>query len=250
MHKRLLLFILLIPLFISCSTPTALRSKQVAGINSIAIAVTVMITNDVTGFTDSVDVPLSKELASTLQNQMAQLLISKGYQVKEQFISVGKLTDDERFYVIETEADRQRLLDELALKRGLLYSQHLDSQQLQVLQTAVLKKKDAPPLRAMGFNSDVTLVAMLDGRTIGSGKALGAVIANIAIMTLQVMAAAGGASGGNSSGMQVDDNYKMHLRLFATADGDLLWKTDYEVDSLEQVALRNYDELNKRIPRK
>ena len=250
MTKRLLLWFILLPVFISCSTPTTLRKKHVAGINSVAIAVNVMLTHDESGFTDSVDVPLSKELASTLQNQIAQLLISKGYQVTERFISVGKMTDDEEYYVIETEADRNRPINELPIKSGLLYSRHLVSQQLQAIHKAVLKNRDAPPLTAMGFNSDVTLVALLEGRTIGDNKAIGAIIANIAIFTVQVLAAAGGASGGSSSGMQVDDDYKMHLRLFASSDGDVLWKTDFEVDSLEQTVSRNFQEIDARIPHK
>jgi len=239
-----------------CSTPTTLRNKDVAHINHISVAVSATLTDDVAGFTDSVDVPLSKQLAETLQTQIAQLLVNKGYQVTDHHLSVGKASDTEGFYIIETDSDRTRDLSQLSVKHGVLYSQRLNSEQLQAIHKAVLKEKDTSPLRAMGFHSDATLVALLDGRTIGLGKKVVAYVANTAIIALQVIAVVasgrggGGGGGGNGDLMQTDDMYAIKLRLFKSDDGELLWKTDINLNRIEDVSVETLKQLQNRIPNK
>ncbi len=234
-----------------CGTATTLRHKDVTHIDHVSVAVNATLTNDVAGSTDSVDVPLSKQLAETLQTQITQLLINKGYQITDQHLSVGKAIDTEGFYVIATDSDRTREPSELTVKQGVLYSQRLDNEQLRAIHKAVLNDKDTSPLRVMGFNSDATLVVLLVGRTVGLGKKVVAYVANTAIITLQVLAAVGGSNNsGNVNLMQTDDVYAIWLRLFKSDDGELLWKTDIRLDRIEDVSVETLKQLQNRVPNK
>ena len=247
--SRFVLLLIIVSLLAGCGTPDKLRKKHVATINRLSLLVNVMLTYDVSGSMDAVDIPLSKQLADTLQIQISQLLSEKGYQVTNRHTSVGRMTTKELFYVIQNEDERNLDVHELNVARGSFHSDRLNVQQLRSIEKAVIKKKHLNSLSEMGFDSDATLVVLVEGRTIGDGKKVAAALGNIALLTVHILAAAAGGSS-SGSGLEIDDTYSIQLRLFSADRGKLLWQTDVKVNDMNDVQAKSIKEFQNRLPDK
>ncbi len=234
-YKLFVISLCLIFIFVSCASGSRIKRKHLTGVDRISVAVNVMLTDDVQGMTDTVDIPLSKELARKLQDIISMTLSNKAYQITDQHISVARVTTNERFYLISNATDRNLKLRQLSIGQGNLFSQKLNSEQLRGLHKSLVKTKDTPPPRDLGFNSDATLVVLVDGRTRGAGKKIGAAVGNAALLTLQILVAMAGGSGGGS-GFDSHDKYTMQLGLFFTSTGELFWEKQSRVNQLSEVA--------------
>jgi hypothetical protein len=251
---RRILFISLIALICSgCMTPTRLSPWDIHAIHGISLAIDTTLAHDISGFTDSIDVPASKVMADKVLELSAETLRRKGFRVVGHHLSIGMADPDESYYVIAQEQDRKRDTSELENRPGPFYSQRLGSQQLAALYKNIAKVRFASnsAVARMGFAGDATLLIQVQGRTIGSDKSIGAFIGNIALITLNILAAAGGSSSGGSSDlMDIDDSYRVHLRLYRTRDGDVLWRTDFKSDSIKEMLKETVENLRYRIPAK
>lgn len=229
-----------------CATPDRLSRKDMRSISSLSIAVSTTITQDVSGFTDSVDLPNSKIMGGKVLDIAKTILQEKQYQVADQHLSVGNAYSNKKHYVVADNNDRGRDLSELQKRRGPYYSNRLSAQQLALLFEDLQDHDDIPSLGSMGFQGDATLLLQVQGRLIGSGK-LGAALANVAIMTLYI-AGGGGSFGGAPDLKDTADTYKVQMRLYTTENGRILWQSDIkEALGVEEVLRRIASILKERI---
>lgn len=249
MH-RILFFAVLIQLVCTgCATPDKLAKRDVRHISRISVAIDATVTVDAPGFTDSIDVPLSKSLADKLLDLTQSSLRENGFTPLDHHLSTGMADPDEQFYLIANASDRKRDPGELIRQAGPYYSDRLEPQQLKTLYRDIDNKDDIPNLGDMGFGGDTTLIALVKGRLIGSGKSIGAYFANAAIL-ISFIAGGGGSFGGSPELMDTDDTYVAQLRLFTTKNGDILWQHDIKAHGVEELLRETAKSLKERIPQK
>jgi hypothetical protein len=234
---------------VGCATPDKLRTRDIRDISRISIAINTTIAIDAPGFTDSVDVPLSKTLADKLLELIESTLLEKGFEPGDHHLSVGMAYSREKFYVIATDRERELDISQMEAKPGPYYSERLGAQQLKALYKDVADKDDVSTLGNMGFSGDTTLVALVKGRMIGADKTVGAYFTNAAIITLFI-AGGGGSFGGSPELVDTDDTYLVQLRLYSTNDGDILWQSDVKAHGADEVLQETVKKLNQRIPGK
>ena len=231
-----------------CATPDKLSKGDMRGISSLSIAISTTITNDVSGFTDSVDLPLNRAISEKLLDLTNTTLQDKHYQVADQHSSIGNASSGKKYYVVAKDSDRERNLSELDKKRGPYYSDRLTAEQLALLYKDFEDHNDIPTLGTMGFQGDATLVMQVQGRLIGTDKSIGAALANVAIMTMYI-AGGGGSFGGSPELEDTDDTYQVQIRLYTTKSGEILWQSDIrKVDRIEKVLQEMARILKERIP--
>ena len=234
--------------FTGCATPDKLSKGDMRGISSLSIAISTTITNDVSGFTDSVDLPINKAISEKFLDLTKTALLDKQYPVADQHVSIGKAHSRKKYYVIAIDSDRARNLSELEKKPGPFYSDRLSAEQLAMLYKDLEDLDDIPTLGTMGFQGDATLVIQVQGRLIGTDKSIGATLANIAIMTVYI-AGGGGSFGGSPELEDTDDTYQVQMRLYSTKTGDILWQSDIKKTDRIEKALREVAMiLKERIP--
>jgi hypothetical protein len=249
MQRILFISLLILLVCAGCAAPDKLSKRNARNISSVSVAINTTIASDAPGFTDSVDVPLSKSLTDKLLELIKSTLVEKGFEPVDHHLSVGMAYSRKKFYVIATDSDRERDTSELEAKSGPYYSDRLGSQQLKALYKDVADKDDIPTLHNMGFRGDATLVALIKGRVIGTDKTVGAYFANAAIITLFI-AGGGGSFGGSPELVDTDDTYLVQLRLYSTNDGDILWQSDIEAHGVEEVLQETVKTLKSRISAK
>ncbi|WP_455221560.1 hypothetical protein [Kaarinaea lacus] len=232
-----------------CATPDKLSKRDVRDISSISIVINTTITNDAPGFTDSVDVPLSKALSDKFLGLIKSNLEESGFRVVDHHLSAGMAHSREKFYVIAADTDRERDISDLEIKQGPYYSDRLDSQQLKAVYQEVADQNDIPTLGQMGFNGDATLVVLVQGRLIGIDKSIGAYFTNAAIITLFI-AGGGGSFGGSPELMDTNDSYLVQLRMYSTKDGDILWQRDIKAHAVAEVLDETANSIKNRIAAK
>lgn len=248
MKNKALAVLCLILLCGGCATPNKLRKGDMRGIASLSIAISTTIAIDVSGFTDSVDLPLSKTISNQFVDLAKATLQKKQYLVVDQHISIGNAYSSKKFYVVASDSDRKLNVHELERKPGPYFSDRLTKKQLATLYKDFEDHDDIPTLGAMGFQSDATLVIQVRGRLIGTGKALGATLANVAIMTMYI-AGGGGSFGGSPELEDTDDTYQVQMRLYSTKSGDILWQSDInKTNRLEEILQKMKKILEDRIP--
>lgn len=231
-----------------CATPDKLSKGDMRGISSLSIAISTTITNDVSGFTDSVDLPLNRAISEKLLDLTDTTLQDKHYQIADRHVSVGNAYSNKKHYVVTSDSDRERNLSELEKKRGPYYSERLSAEQLAVLYNDLEDHDDIPTLGTMGFQGNATLVMQVRGRLIGADKSIGAALANVAIMTMYI-AGGGGSFGGSPELEDTDDTYQVQMRLYSTKSGNILWQSDIEkVDKIDKVLQEVTRILKERIP--
>ena len=237
-----------ISLFAGCATPDKLSKGDVRDISSLSIAISTTITNDVSGFTDSVDLPINRAISEKLLDLAKTALLDKHYQVADQHVSIGSTNSGKKYYVVARDSDRERNLSELDKKRGPYYSDRLTAEQLALLYKDFEGHNDIPTLGTMGFQGDATLMMQVQGRLIGTDKSIGAALANIAIMTMYI-AGGGGSFGGSPELEDTDDTYQVQMRLYSTKSGNILWQSDIKkVDQIENLLQEMARILKERIP--
>ncbi len=231
-----------------CATIDKLSKGDMQSISSLSIAISTTITNDVSGFTDSIDLPINRTISEKLLDLTKTTLLDKPYQIADQHESIGNAYSRKKHYVVASDIDRERNLDDLEKKRGPYYSDRLTAEQLAMLYKDLEDHDDIPRLGTMGFQGDATLVIQVQGRLIGADKSIGAALANIAIMTTFI-AGGGGSFGGSPEFEDTDDTYQEQMRLYSTKSGDILWQSDIKkVDKIEKVLKEMARILKERIP--
>ena len=232
-----------------CATPNKLSKGDMRGISSLSVVISTTITSDVSGFTDSVDLPISRGINEKLSDLAKTSLLDKRYQVADQHLSIGNAYSKKKHYVVNTDGDRERDLSELEKKPGPYYSDRLTAAQLATIFDDLEDHDDIPALGKMGFLGDASLVMQVQGRLIGTGKSVGAALANIAIMTLHI-AGGGGSFGGSPDLMDTDDSYQVQMRLYSTNSGKILWQSDIkDAEEIEEVFKQVARILKERIAR-
>jgi hypothetical protein len=249
MHRILFIALLVLLVCAGCATPDKLSKRDVRNISNITVAIDATVTTDAPGFTDSIDLPLSKSLADKLLELTQSTLRENGFTPLDHHLSTGMADPEEKFYVIASTDDRERDIGELARQAGPYYSDRLEPQQLNALYTDIEDKDDIPRLGDMGFGGDTTLVTLVKGRLIGTGKSIGAYFANTAII-ISFIASGGGSFGGSPELMDTDDTYLAQLRLYSTKDGNILWQHDINAHGVEELLRETAKSLKERIPEK
>ncbi|MGD8567454.1 MAG: hypothetical protein PVJ39_05180 [Gammaproteobacteria bacterium] len=249
MHRILFIPLLVLLACAGCATPDKLTKRDVRDISNISVAIDATVTTDAPGFTDSIDLAMSKSLADKLLELTQSTLKENGFTPLDHHISTGMAAPKEKFYVIADASDRKRDIDQLARRAGPYFSDRLDRQQLDALYKSIDDKDDIPRLGAMGFGGDTTLVAMVQGRLIGTGKSIGAYFANAAII-VSFVASGGGSFGGSPELMDTDNTYSVRLRLYSTNDGNILWQHDIKAHGVEELLHETAKSLKERIPGK
>jgi hypothetical protein len=249
MYQRTLILFLFPLICYGCATPSSPNNSVAAKINTVYIATNTTIQHDVAGFTDSVDVPMSRILADTLDNSITSVLTTKGIVVTGKHVSVGRAYDAEKYYVINTDADRQADIHKLTLKPGAFYTDRLTDAQLIDLHKDVARKTDAPDISTFGFQGDALLVVSIHGRTIGMDKRLAGIATNIVMISAQAVFYTGTQLPPfMRTTVNTHDTYDITLSLFKLADGDLLWRKDSKVNSPDAVLKVVTKTIDKVMP--
>lgn len=239
--------ILIVVVCAGCTTGK-LSKRDAQDISSISISIDTTITSDVSGDTDSVDLPLNKTLTDKLLVLIKTTLEEKGFKIADHHISKGMANSAKKYYVVMTESDRERKLSDLEIRPGPYYSDRLESEQLKVLYKDFKDHDDNPAIGDMGFKGDAALVVLVQGRLIGLGKSIGAYIANVVILPLAIFDG-GGHFGSSTKFMDTDDTFLVQMRLYSTTNGNILWESDIkQLDSVDEVLETTERRLRRRIP--
>lgn len=226
-----------------------LTKQDVQDISSISVSVDTTITSDVSGGTDSVDLPLNTALTDKLLVLIKTTLEEKGFEIADQHLSKGMAHSAVKHYVVKTESDRERDLSDLEVRPGPYSSDRLKAGQLKVLYKDFENHDNNPAISDMGFKGDATLVVLVQGRLIGLGKAIGGFLANAVMFPFELLKGGGsGHFGSSTKYMDIDDTFSVQMRLYSTTSGNILWKSDLkQLDSVDEVLEGTERRLKRRI---
>jgi len=226
-----------------------LTKRDVQDISSISVSIDTTITSDVSGDTDSVDLPLNTALTDKLLVLIKTTLEEKGFKIADQHLSKGMAHSAIKHYVVMTESDRERDLSDLEIRPGPYYSDRLKAGQLKVLYKDFENHDNNPAIGDMGFKGDATLVVLVQGRVVGLDKAIGAYFYNAVIIPLQLFGGNGGPMGSSTKLMDTDDDtFLVQMRLYSTTSGNILWKSDLkQLESVDEILEKTERRLKRRI---
>lgn len=252
MQKRILIIVLLASICAGCTTPTRLRERDIRTIQGISLAIDTTLAHDISGSTDTIDLPASMTITDKLLALASRTLTAKGFHIVDQHRSVGMADPDEAYYVLAKEQDYKRDPTQLQRRRGPFYSDRLSSRKLVDLYQDIARVRFAsnPAVAHMGFAGDTTLLIQVRGRTIGSGKSFAAVLGNIGLTALDILAVVSNGTGGPFDLMDIDDSYHVYIRMYRTRNGDNLWRRDFKSDSVKDMLQQIGENLRDRIPAK
>lgn len=246
MHQTILTFFLITLACQGCVSNTHLSDESAGSIDNITIVTNSTFVNDVSGFTDSIDVPINKALAEKMNASLSDILKAKGYIVADEYISVGRTSDNDAFYVINNALERELKPSKLARKEGIFYSDRLTDAQLTSLHTRVIDGSNIPAVSDFNFKSDALLVIFIDGRTVGFEKAIGEFVVNLGVTLL-----ASAVLGTNASVMGAEgDVFHIHMGLYGLKDGALLWNSDIDRNTAERSAQSVLQKIEASFPAK
>jgi len=246
MHQSILTFFLISLACQGCASNAHLSDESAGNIDNITIVTNSTFVNDVSGFTDSIDVPSNKALAEKVNASLSNLLKTKGYSVADKYISVGRAYDDDDFYVINNALERELNPWKLQQKKGIFYSGRLTDAQLTSLHTLAKGGSDIPAVSEYKFKSDALLVIFIEGRTVGFEKVIGEFVANLGITII-----ASALLGTNVSAMGAEgDVFHIHMGLYGLKDGALLWSSDIDRNTAERSAMSVSQKIQASFPEK
>lgn len=245
MHKsKLTLF--LISLACQGCASNYLSEESAGNIDNITLVTNSTFVHDVTGFTDTIDLPKNKALAENLNATIADILKAKGYKITDKYASVGRAYDDETFYVINNALESEQSPFKLQKKAGTLYSDRLTDAQLTSLRTGANNWSNVPAVSEFEFKSDALLVLFIDGRTVGFEKVVAEFVANAGI---SILLAATLGTNGSMVGAE-GDVFHTHMRLYRIEDGALLWDSDIDRDTADVSLQGVIQKINTNFPMK